>query len=92
MTTGGGGDWLYDFEVPAAPWTAYREKVDQHVVVTIEGGTMKIESVRSSGTVHDAFTIMKDVPPLPPPGREPPPGCKGLACLDGAGSRPAIPS
>jgi hypothetical protein len=74
MTTGGGGDWLYDFALPAAEWTAYREKTDEHVVLTLEEGTMKIESIRSNGTVHDQFTIVKDVPPLPvSPPSEPPP-------------------
>jgi hypothetical protein len=83
MTTGGGGDWLYDFALPAAEWTAYREKTDEHVVLTLDEGTMKIESIRSNGTVHDQFTIVKDIPPLPstpptdppadPPPSDPPP-------------------
>jgi hypothetical protein len=65
VTTGGGGDWLYDFAKPAAPFTAYREKVGQHVVVTVDGGAMHVESVRYDGIVHDEFTIVKDVPPAP---------------------------
>lgn len=65
VTTGGGGDWLYDFEKPVAPFTAYREKVGQHVVVTVDGGSMHVESVRHDGVVHDEFTIAKDVAPAP---------------------------
>jgi len=68
VTAGGGGDWLYDFEKPVAPFTAYREKVGQHVVVTVEGGSMHIQSVRFDGVVHDELTIVKDVPPLPEDG------------------------
>ncbi len=83
VTSGGGGDWLYDFVLPAAPWTAYREKTDQHLVVTLDAGKLRVESVRSNGTVHDAFELVKDVapvgeaPPPPPPGPEilPPEGC-----------------
>ena len=68
VTSGGAGNWLYDFALPAAPWTAYREKIDQHVVLTLEDGTLKVESITGAGVVHDTFTIVKDIPPLTAPG------------------------
>jgi acid phosphatase type 7 len=80
VTAGGGGDWLYDFALPAAEWTAYREKNYQHLVVTLDGGSLKVESVLLDGTVHDAFTIVKDVPALPP--------CSGASCGVAPGDPP----
>lgn len=74
VTAGGGGDWLYDFSFPAASWTAYREKTAQHLVLTLDGGTMKVESVKPDGTVHDSFTITKDVPAVPETGPGAPDG------------------
>jgi hypothetical protein len=93
VTAGGGGDWLYDFELPAAPWTAYREKTDQHLVLTVDGGSLKVESVRSNGTVHDSFTITKDIPPLPVLTPDPE-SCSGEGCPpagDRSAPRPDIP-
>jgi hypothetical protein len=65
VTTGGAGGWLYDFVLAPAPWTAYREKTDQHLLLTLEGGTLKVDSIRGDGVVHDTFTLVKDLPPLP---------------------------
>jgi hypothetical protein len=93
VTAGGGGDWLYDFELPAASWTAYREKTDQHLVLTVDGGSLKVESVRSNGTVHDSFTITKDIPPLPVPAPDPE-SCGAEGCApdaDGRAPRADIP-
>lgn len=89
VTSGGGGDWLYDFVLPAAPWTAYREKTAQHLVLTLDGGTLRVESVRPDGKVHDQFELVKDVAPIaePPPGTPPPPGAPELqGCASGAGA------
>jgi hypothetical protein len=88
VTAGGGGDWLYDFEKPVAPFTAYREKVGQHVVVTVDGGSMHIQSVRFDGVVHDELTIVKDVPPVPEDGN----GGSQAGGLDGLGSSTGEPS
>jgi hypothetical protein len=75
VTSGGGGGWLYDFALPPAPWTAYRIKDHQHNVLTLDGGTLKVDSVNEDGTLHDTFTIVKDIPPLPDAGdASPPPG------------------
>ncbi|ACL66790.1 Myxococcales GC_trans_RRR domain protein [Anaeromyxobacter dehalogenans 2CP-1] len=100
VTSGGAGGWLYDFALPAEPWTAYREKIDQHLRLTLEGGTLKVDSIRGDGVIHDTFTIVKDIPPLPaqPPGGgdgggaggtpETPPanGAVAVGCQAGAGS------
>jgi acid phosphatase type 7 len=100
VTAGGGGDWLYDFKLPAAAWTAHREKIFQHLVVTLDGGSLKIESVTLDGSVHDAFTIVKDVPALPdfpppaptPPPNEPPPGFDpDSSSSQGCGSTGVVP-
>jgi acid phosphatase type 7 len=94
VTSGGTGDWLYDFALPAASWTAHREKINQHLVVTLDGGSLKVESVTMDGSVHDAFTIVKDVPALPdpqptptpnepPPGSDPESGCGSTGVVPG---------
>ncbi|HSD22091.1 MAG TPA: metallophosphoesterase [Anaeromyxobacter sp.] len=88
VTAGGGGDWLYDFEKPVAPFTAYREKVGQHVVVTVDGGSMHIQSVRFDGVVHDELTIVKDVPPVPEDGS----GGSQAGVPDGTASSTGEPS
>jgi uncharacterized protein (TIGR03382 family) len=100
VTSGGGGDWLYDFSFPAADWTAYRETTGQHLVMTLDGGTLHVESIRPDGSLSDEFTIVKDVPPAvedppvvapPPPGGDPgnpspPPGDTGGTATDRSGA------
>lgn len=68
VTTGGAGGWLYDFVLPAAEWTAYREKTDQRLLLTLEDGRLRVDSIRGDAIVHDTFTIVKDLPPLPDAG------------------------
>jgi hypothetical protein len=63
VTAGGGSDYLYEFAFPAAEWTAFRETTFQHMILTLDGGTLRVESVRPDGSVLDRFEIVKDVPP-----------------------------
>jgi uncharacterized protein (TIGR03382 family) len=72
VTSGGGGDWLYDLTIPAAAYTAFRAKDYQHVVFTLDVGRLRVESVRPDRTVLDSFEIVKDVTAYP--GTEPGPG------------------
>jgi hypothetical protein len=97
VTTGGGGDWLYPIEQPSQPWVAMRESVGQHSILTLDGGSLRVDAIRPDGSVLDTFTIVKDVPPpslpddapAPPvPDAEPiaggPPGTPGPSGGDGA--------
>lgn len=63
VTAGGGSDYLYDSVFPAAEWTAFRETAFQHLVLTLDGGTLRVESIRPDGSILDLFEIVKDVPP-----------------------------
>jgi acid phosphatase type 7 len=63
VTSGGGGDWVYEPSFPPAVWTAFRATEYQHVVMTQDGGSLRIEAVRPDGTVLDQFELQKDVPP-----------------------------
>ncbi len=63
VTAGGGSDYLYESTMPPAEWTAFRQTEFQHLVITLDGGTLAVESVRPDGSVLDSFQIVKDVPP-----------------------------
>ncbi|WP_242333496.1 MULTISPECIES: metallophosphoesterase [unclassified Anaeromyxobacter] len=104
LTAGGGSDYLYESVLPAAEWTAFRATEYQHLILTLDGGTLLVESVRPDGSLLDKFQIVKDVPPpsadpLTPPApgdtTTPPPvpeqsvaGPKGAGGGGGCGSGP----
>jgi len=62
VTAGGGSDYLYQSAMLPAEWTAFRETEFQHLVLTLDGGTLRVESVRPDASVLDRFEIVKDVP------------------------------
>jgi hypothetical protein len=63
MTTGGGGDWVY--ESPGAPpaWSAVRLTEFHTTLLSLEGNTLRVEAIRPDGTVFDQFSLTKEVPP-----------------------------
>ncbi len=63
VTAGGGSDYLYESVLPAAEWTAFRATEYQHLILTLDGGSLRVESVRPDGSLLDQFQIVKDVPP-----------------------------
>jgi hypothetical protein len=63
VTAGGGSDYLYESAMPPAEWTAFRQTEFQHLVLTLDGGTLRVESERPDGSILDRFEIVKDVPP-----------------------------
>lgn len=87
VTAGGGSDYLYQSVIPPAEWTAFRATEFQHLVITLDDGTLRVESTRPDGTVLDEFQIVKDVPPPssdvgptptePPQQPQPPPSSPG---------------
>jgi MYXO-CTERM domain-containing protein len=86
VTSGGGGDWVYESTIPVAVWTAFRATEYQHLVMTLDGGTLKAESIRPDGSLLDVFELVKDVPPV---SSEPAPSAtdadSGDGTMDGGG-------
>jgi hypothetical protein len=66
MTTGGGGDWVYESPGTPPAWSAVRLTEYHHLQLTLEGDALHVEAVRPDGTVFDQFTLTKDVPPPQP--------------------------
>lgn len=77
VSSGGGGDWVYDSPPNQPAWSAFRATAFQHLVMTLADGSLVVESIRPDGTVLDTFNIQKDVPPLPAPPPPPPPPADG---------------
>lgn len=67
ITSGGGSDYLYDSVLPAASWTAARATRAHVMVLTLDGGSLKIQAIEPDGAVLDAIEIVKDVPPVTVP-------------------------
>ena len=93
VTAGGGSDYLYESAMPPAEWTAFRQTEFQHLVLTLDGGTLGVESVRPDGSVLDRFEIVKDVPapsadPAQPVPQDPtqPPGSPAQSTSPGQAS------
>ncbi|HSD19415.1 MAG TPA: metallophosphoesterase [Anaeromyxobacter sp.] len=93
VTAGGGSDYLYESAMPPAEWTAFRQTEFQHLVLTLDGGTLGVESVRPDGSVLDRFEIVKDVPapsadPAEPVPQDPtqPPGSPAQSTSPGQAS------
>ena len=61
VTSGGGGDWLYDSAGPQPPWSAYRETVSQHALLRFAGDRLTVEARGTDGSVIDTFTITKPI-------------------------------
>jgi hypothetical protein len=70
VTTGGGGDWIYTTDIPQPSWSAFRATEYQHLVLTVEGETLKVEAVRPDGSTLDSFALKKTLPPVTEEGRE----------------------
>lgn len=66
VTSGGGGDWIYESEKPQPEWSAFRATEFQHMQLTLDGGELRLDSIRPDGTVLDSFTIQKNYEPVAP--------------------------
>ncbi len=60
ITTGGMSEYLKDFaDLSSNEWSVYIEKVNHFCRVSIDGPNLKVEMVRSDGTVGDSYESMK---------------------------------
>ena len=67
VTTGGGGDWIYESTGRQPEWSAFRETEFQHVQLTVDGGDLRVDSIRPDGSSLDSFTLQKEVVPVQAP-------------------------
>jgi len=82
VTTGGAGDWIYACDAARIAPVATCVSAYEHVVLTLDGGTLRIEAIHPDGSPLDAFEIVKDVPA---PVADPPTGGAGGAGGAGGG-------
>lgn len=60
ITTGGMSEHLKDFaDLSSNEWSLYIEKVNHYCRVSIDGPDLKVEMVRSDGTIGDSYESMK---------------------------------
>jgi acid phosphatase type 7 len=76
MTTGGGGDWVYESTGTPPDWSVVRRTEFHHLVLTLDTGSLRVDAVRPDGSLFDTFTLTKDVPP---PTQQPAPGAPAIS-------------
>jgi hypothetical protein len=60
MTTGGGGDWVYPPPGAQPEWSAMRTAEFQHLLLEMDGDRLRVDAVRSDGSLLDSFTLNKN--------------------------------
>jgi acid phosphatase type 7 len=73
VTSGGGGDWIYESPGEPPVWSAFRATAFQHLQLTLDGERLQVDSVRPDGTLLDTFTLQKPLPPIAEPAPLPKP-------------------
>lgn len=73
VTSGGSGDWVYESKGAQPSWSAFRVTAYQHALLTLSGGTLRVDAVQVDGKVLDSFTLAKEVPPPSEPAPVPQP-------------------
>lgn len=90
VTTGGGGDWVYESTNTQPDWSAFRTTDYEHMVLTVKDGELRAEAIHPDGTALDSFTLKKtNIPPATSGGSTEQGGSTGSGDVEQPGQSPS---